>query len=83
MVSMRLGGLLETLPLEQRAQRYREFAQEALRRASRTGDPDMRAGFLSMAAGWHALAEEIERTLVRTTPKAEEAGQASAGGNPH
>jgi len=73
MVSAR-GRLLETLPLEQRAQRYREFAQEALRRAANTHDSDMRAGFLSMAAGWHALAEEIERTASRTTP-GEKAGQ--------
>lgn len=83
MVSMRLGGLLETLPLEQRAQRYREFAQEALRRASNTGDADMRAGFLSMAAGWHALAEEIERTMIRTAPREDEAAPPRARSDPH
>ncbi len=83
MVSMRVGRLLETLPLEQRARRYREFAQEALRRASNTRDSDMRAGFLSMAAGWHALAEEIERTASRTTPGEETAEQESIRRDPH
>jgi hypothetical protein len=83
MVSARVGQLLETLPLEQRAQRYREFAQEALRRASNTHDSDMRAGFLSMAAGWHALVEEIERTASRTTPGEETAGREPVRRDPH
>ena len=83
MMSARMGRLIETLPLEQRAQRYREFAQEAVRRASNTHDSDMRAGFLSMAAGWHALAEEIERTASRTTPGEEKAGQEPIRRDPH
>jgi hypothetical protein len=82
MVSARMGRLLETLPLDQRALRYREFAQEALRRAAITQDPDMRAGFLSMAAGWHALAEEIERTAARITP-GEEARRDPVRRDPH
>jgi hypothetical protein len=83
MASVPVGRLLETLPLEQRAQRYREFAQEALRRASNTHDSDMRRGFLSMAAGWYTLAEEIERTAARATPGEERAGQESVGHDPH
>jgi hypothetical protein len=43
----------------------------------------MRAGFLSMAAGWHALAEEIERTAARTTPGEEKAEQESIRRDPH
>jgi len=82
MASSRGGRLLEALPLGQRAQCYREFAEQALRRASSARDPDMRAGFLSMAAGWHALAEEIKRTTARTAP-GEEPRQNPAQRDPH
>lgn len=82
MVRSRGGRLPETLPLDQRAQRYREFAEQALRRASDTHDPEMRAGFLSMAAGWHALAEEIVRTMARAAA-GEETGPNPAQRDPH
>jgi len=56
-----LGQLLESLPIAQRLLRYRQFSQEALRKATDTRDEEMRAAYLSMAAGWHMLATEIER----------------------
>ena len=52
---------LEKLPPEQRAQRYRQFAKDALRKAQKTADPDRRAEYFSMASSWHAIASEMER----------------------
>lgn len=60
-----VGQLLESLPLAQRLLRYRQLSQEALRKATDTADKDIRAGYLSMAAGWHMLATEIERVTNR------------------
>ena len=60
-VSTRLGQLLESLPLAQRLLRYRQLCQEALQKATNIEDEEMRAGYLSMAAGWHMLATEIEK----------------------
>jgi hypothetical protein len=45
--------------------RYREFSEDALRKAQDIKDEDMRAGYLSMAAGWHTLATEIEKLKER------------------
>jgi hypothetical protein len=56
-----LGQLLESLPLAQRLLRYRQLSQEALQKATNIEDEEMRAGYLSMAAGWHMLAVEIEK----------------------
>ena len=58
-----LGVLLDSLPLEERAARCRQFAQEALRQAHLVRDPKLRANYLTMAAGWHGLAAEPERLL--------------------
>jgi hypothetical protein len=63
MVNSRL--FLETLPLVQRLARYRQLSQEALQKATDSGTDDMRAGYLSMAAGWHMLATEVERLRER------------------
>jgi hypothetical protein len=60
-MSTRLGQLLESLPLAQRLLRYRQLSQEALQKATNIEDAEMRAGYLSMAAGWHMLATEIEK----------------------
>jgi hypothetical protein len=57
-----MGQLLDALPLDQRLTRYREFAEDALRRAAMTTDPTIRADLLSMAAGWHLLVGELEKT---------------------
>jgi hypothetical protein len=62
-----LGQLLKSLPLEQRLLRYRQFAKDALNRASREPDRDLKGRYLSMAAGWHILAEEIEKANDRIT----------------
>jgi hypothetical protein len=57
-----MAQLLDSLPPEQRLLRYREFAELALRKAAATSDPGIRADLLSMAAGWHLLIGELERT---------------------
>ena len=64
---------LDLLPPEQRLARYRDFAEAALRQAAMTTDPGIRGDLLTMAAGWHVLIAELERThgqvgLVDETP---------------
>ena len=54
--------MLDSLRPEQRLAHYREFAEAALRQAATTTDPVIRADLLSMAAGWHVLIGELERT---------------------
>lgn len=57
----RMGRTFDSLPLEQRLERYRASADRALRHAAETRDPDARAGLLATAASWQALADDIER----------------------
>lgn len=70
-MSSLLGQLLESLPLAQRLLRYRQLSQEALQKATNIDDEEMRAGYLSMAAGWHMLATEIEKLRDRQSSAAE------------
>ena len=58
-----LDQLLDSLPLAQRVTYYRRLAEDALREAGAVGDRDARGGLLSMAAGWHLLASELERGM--------------------
>jgi hypothetical protein len=58
-----LGQLLASLPPEERAERYRQFASEAIRKSQEAKDSDRRAEYLTMAAGWHNLAIEAERAM--------------------
>jgi hypothetical protein len=60
-----LGQSLSSLPPEDRARLYRQFAAEAIRRSEQSARQELRAGHLSMAAGWHALALELEDSLGR------------------
>jgi hypothetical protein len=57
-----LSPSLGSLSGQERLKRYRQFAEEALEKANEAGEAEMRTGFLTMAAGWHALACEIERS---------------------
>jgi hypothetical protein len=52
-----LGGL----PAVERAKCYREFAKDALQKASVAADSSKRAEYLARASGWHILAVEAER----------------------
>ena len=84
-MSTRLNQLLESLPLAQRLLRYRQLSQEALQKATNIEDEEMRAGYLSMAAGWHMLATEIEKLRDRqpaTRDVSSEAGHTELGDRP-
>jgi len=63
-----VGQLLASLPPHERAERYRQFAAQAVAKAQETSDPDQRAEYLTMAAGWHGLAVESERLVDRAIP---------------
>lgn len=58
----KLGQSLESLSPEQRAERYRQFAEDALRRAKDAANPDQRSEYVNMAAGWHTMALEAEKS---------------------
>jgi hypothetical protein len=73
--SRQLGQSLEALSLEERAKHYREFANEAFRRAAVSGTNELRAGYLSMAAGWHTLAIEMERVMHHVEHGKDDAGE--------
>ena len=51
----------EDLPQES-AEHYRQCAEDALRRANEATSPDQRNGYLKMAAGWHQMATDKEKT---------------------
>jgi hypothetical protein len=61
-VGVKVAKSLDWLPLDERLRCYRQFAQDAFRQAGETGDANCRAEFFNMAAGWHSLADEIERS---------------------
>jgi hypothetical protein len=44
-----------------RADRYRQRAAEAKDRAAQTKEPSIKSAFEDVAAGWVALAEQVER----------------------
>lgn len=56
-----LGQSVGLLPIEKRIERYRQFADAAFLKAQRADNPDQKAEYLSMAAGWHSMALEAER----------------------
>src|SRR4051812_11350356 len=68
----KVGQSLSALPDEQRAQLYRQFSANAIQRAQAAATEVLRAGHLSMAAGWHSLAIEVELSMGRFDKVAEE-----------
>ena len=60
-----MGLSPSSLPPELRATLYRRFAAGAIRRSAAALTDELRAGHLSMAAGWRSLAIDIEETLGR------------------
>jgi hypothetical protein len=56
-----LGQSIESRPAAGRARHYRDLAAEAMRMAEAAATESLRAGYLAMASGWHALAQEAER----------------------
>ena len=59
----RVGQSFNSLPPNQRARRYRELADAALAHLKNVKTPEHRAEYLNLAAGWHALAQDIEANL--------------------
>ncbi len=55
-----MGRAIDSLTIEERTQQYRERAEEALRLAEAASNENLRASYLSIACGWHALALELE-----------------------
>lgn len=56
-----VNRLLDRLTQQERVQRYRQFAEQALQAASRASDPDLRSGYLRIAIGWETLSEEVSK----------------------
>jgi len=56
-----LGRSFESLPPTRRAECYRQFARDALRKARFAKEKLRRAEYFAMAAGWHLMATELER----------------------
>jgi len=50
-------------PSFERAEQYRRLARDAVRTAESAPSPYFRLSFLSLAAGWRALAEHTENVL--------------------
>jgi hypothetical protein len=55
-----VGQSFELLPVEERIQQYREFADATFLKAQKVQDPEVRAHYLNLATLWHALAQELE-----------------------
>jgi hypothetical protein len=51
-----------------RADRYRQRAAEAKDRAAQAQDPSIKSAFENVAAGWVALAEQVERIDEEKSP---------------
>ncbi len=50
-------------PSFERAEQYRRLAREAVRKAESAPSPYFRLSYLSLAAGWRALADQTEQVL--------------------
>ena len=55
-----------------RADRYRQRAEDAKHRAAQAKDPSIKSAFEHVAAGWVALAEQVERIDTEKFPLREE-----------
>jgi hypothetical protein len=51
-----------------RADRYRQRAAEAKDRATQAKDPSIKSAFENVAAGWVALAEQVDRIDAEKSP---------------
>jgi hypothetical protein len=58
-----LAQSLSSVAPELRAHLYQEFAADAMRRAQGSDTEENRLAHMSMAAGWHSLAVDLEHSL--------------------
>ena len=63
-----MGQALASLPADQRAEQHRQYGAEALIKSQAATDPAQQAEYLTVAAGWQALAVEAKRSLVAPLP---------------
>jgi len=63
-----LGQSLASLPLDERAERYRQFAAQAVLKAQAQTDTERKAEYMTLATGWHTMAQEAERFLGHAIP---------------
>ena len=62
-----MGQSIHSLPPSRRCQRYREMADAALLESQQAKTSQQRAEYLTMAAGWLALAQDLELDPRRLT----------------
>lgn len=58
--------------MPERAQHYREMAEEAIHAAEAAQEEDVREEFMRLAQGWHALAMQIELAVSGHMPEWQE-----------
>jgi len=63
-----MGQLLSSLPLGQRAERYRQYAAQAMAKAQTASEAVQRLEYFAIAANWHTMALEAERSLSAPLP---------------
>lgn len=56
-----MESLRKSLSMDERIERYRKFAKRAFRLGRAANNQDLRIGYFTMAAAWHAMAEDAER----------------------
>jgi len=56
-----MGQPFDNLPVNIRAERYREMADAALLKAKRIKTASLRAEYLTLATAWHSMAQELEK----------------------
>jgi hypothetical protein len=61
------GRARDSLSPQQRSRHYRELADAAFLKAKHVDNPQTRTEYLTLAAAWHALAQEMERGERRLT----------------
>ena len=59
--SKAMGHSLELLPIQERAQQYRDMADATFLKAQKATDPQLREQYLDLASSWHSLAQELEK----------------------
>jgi hypothetical protein len=62
-----MGRAFGSMAAAERLKRYRELAAEALKKAEQDQDCNARLAHITMAAAWHELADEMERSSFRAS----------------
>ena len=57
---------ISSLPLMERAKRYRTLSVDALAEADKVATPNLRRSYLEIASGWTALADQTDAILTKS-----------------